>query len=296
LSPALLHALSVARLGLAVLDMEAKERARVAEPGNPFGLPAGTAIRRTLKRFLRRQLSKIMGGLSREPLAAIPAVLDVTNWDDEMTSAMTPVIRPMWDKAGKRLYGELRLDPKSWEVVSPELVPQIEEQAFHFVASTNAATTLKLQAAHAELREALAGGLVDRGETLKQLTERVRGIYTGLSKSHANMIAATEASRAVHLAQEAAARESGVVVGWRWLLSGDACELCHRIANEVKAIPLGQPFAVIGDHEYYSEVRMPPAHPRCQCTAIAILSPEYGGPENVEWAETLQQPQEGLDE
>jgi hypothetical protein len=298
MTPTLTRALSVARLGLAVLDLDIETKERAPAPGretaNPFGLPAGTPIRRTLVRFFRRQFARIFDRLPRDPIAEVPAAFDVTDWTDEMTSAMTPVIRPYWDKGGKRLYAEVGLDPKAWSVTSPALAPQVREQAFHFCQSTNESTTLRLQAAHAELRRALDEGLVNGGESLPWLTKRVNGIYTGLTKSHAGMIAATEASRATHLAQESAAYDSGVIAGWEWLLSSDACSLCHKIANKTGRVRLGQPFAVIGNHEYYSQVRMPPGHPRGMCSVLTILLPEHGGPDDVEWAETLRQPQEGL--
>jgi hypothetical protein len=276
-TPTLARALSVARLGLAVLDIEAKERAPGRETANPFGLPAGTPIRRTLTRFFRRQLARIFDRLPRDPLAEVPAAFDVTDWTDEMTSAMTPVIRPYWDRGGKRLYAEVGLDPKSWEVVSPALAPKIREQSFFFCQSTNESTTLRLQAAHAELRRALDEGLVQGGESLPWLTKRVSGIYTGLTRQHAGMIAATEASRAQHAAQFEAARESEVVKGFRWMLSGDACPACHRIARETPEITLDGEFATIGDHPYYSTVRHPPAHPRCMCSLEAVVDYESLG-------------------
>jgi hypothetical protein len=271
MTPTLARALSVARLGLAVLDIEAKERAPVPgrETANPFGLPAGTPIRQQLIRFFRRQLARIFDRLPRDPIAEVPAVLDVTDWTDEMTAAMTPVIRPYWDRGGKRLYAEVGLDPKAWRVVSPKLAPQVREQAFHFCRSTNESTTLRLQAAHAELRRALDEGLVQGGESLPWLTRRVNGIYTGLTKSHAGMIAATEASRAQHRSSLEAAIESEVVVSKSLLLSSDACPRCFGV--KAKEPPGGWPLDSTmyddgGGHEYYSKSICTPLHPLCQCS------------------------------
>lgn len=110
----------------------------------------------------------------------------------------------------------------------------------------------------------------------------------------AEQIAVTEASRAVHLAQIEADRQSGVVAGLELLLSADACELCRRVYNEARRVRLGQAFATIGTNPDYSTIHAPPIHPHCQCSMIEVLKPEYGGPADVQWAPTLDQPQKDL--
>jgi hypothetical protein len=126
------------------------------------------------------------------------------------------------------------------------------------------------------------------------LAARVQYVFERLSNSHARMIAATEASRAVHAAQDLADHESEVVAGLELLLSSDACPLCRKIATECKRVQLGQSFATIGNNPHYRNVKYPPLHPHCQCTMIEVLKPEYGGPVAPEWGKTLDQPQKGL--
>ena len=108
------------------------------------------------------------------------------------------------------------------------------------------------------------------------------------------MIAATEASRAVHAAELTADVESEVVAGLELLLSSDACALCRKIASECKRVRLGESFATIGDNPHYKHIKHPPIHPRCQCSLLEILKPEYGGPVDPKWGTTLDQPQKGL--
>ena len=73
--------------------------------------------------------------------------------------------------------------------------------------------------------------------------------------------------------------------------------MCYHIAETVKQVPLGQNFAVIGHNEHYKNIRTPPLHPGCRCSQLAILTPEYGGPENPQWGKTAVQPkvEEGSD-
>ena len=92
-------------------------------------------------------------------------------------------------------------------------------------------------------------------------------------------------------AQEQAAIESGVVAGFEWILSDDACPMCQAQYTQCRRVRLGQPFAHTGGDPDYSTVRFPPLHPNDQCSVIEILLPEYGGPADPEWGETLSFPE-----
>lgn len=208
-----------------------------------------------------------------------------------MSERMTPLLEVYWDDGGRNHRSRIDLDPDGWDVTNPRVRGQIERAAFDFCEATNQTTSLQLEDAVSRLREELIAGVVSRGESVASLTKRVNAIFDNAETWRARRIAATEASRAIHAGQEQAAIESGIVAGWEWLLSSDACPLCKRIAAESGKVRLGQPFAVIGDHPTYSQVRMPPGHPGCACTALEILAPEYGGPPDPQWAATLTQPE-----
>jgi hypothetical protein len=121
----------------------------------------------------------------------------------------------------------------------------------------------------------------------------VKAVFTEAETWRARRIAATEAARAFHAAGELSAIESGVVAGWQWLVSADACPMCLMVAAEARTAKLHQAFAVVGDHPDYSQVRFPPLHPHCQCSVVPILLPEYGGPPAVAWGPTLVNPKPG---
>lgn len=212
-----------------------------------------------------------------------------------MQAAMTPLLGQYWSAGGKKVRERIGLDPDEWRVTDPHLKEMIEAAAFDFVHATNQTTSLKLDTALARLREQLTAGLVEEGDSLAQLTKRVQSVFDKATTSRARRIAATEAARAVHAAQEQSAIESGVVAGWEWLVSEDACPLCLQIAAEVASVPLGGKFAEIGNHPLYQHIGFPPAHPNCQCTVLEVLLPEYGGPEDPEWGEPLIQPKPPAD-
>lgn len=259
---------------------------------NTYDLPEGEDLAAALRRWFRKQREEILAAIPDTDLPArLPPLAD---YDDAMSSAMTPLLSVYWDDSGKQTFERLGLDQAEWKVHSPYLHDKIRTAAFKFSASTNSTTSAKLDEALERLRAQLFTGLIEKGDSIEQLRKRVNGIFQGMAKWKATQIAATEASRAVHAAQLEADVQSDVVAGVELLLSGDACPLCRKVATEAKQVRLGQAFAVIGHNADYSTIRHPPIHPSCQCAMVEILKPEYGGPEKVEWSETLQQPQHGL--
>ena len=93
------------------------------------------------------------------------------------------------------------------------------------------------------------------------------------------MIARTETARAVNAASLESAKQSGVVSRKKWLLSANACEHCHEVADRVNAdggIPLDTAFATgLSDKPTYATCDAPPLHPRCRCTTTYVLTYEY---------------------
>ncbi len=255
------------------------------ERENTYGLPRGSKIKGMLLRWFRRQLKAILGTLKTIGVDLPARFPSLADYNDPMAAAMTPIISAYWDTAGRKVRERLGLDAAEWRVTDPHLAQKIQTAAFDFCAATNATTTKQLNAALADLRDELAEGLVEQGDTLKQLRKRVQSVFEHAENSRAQRIAATEASRAVHAAEYQSAKESGVVAGFEWLVSSDACPLCQRVAAEAKYVKVEQPFATgMGKNPAYSTVKHPPLHPGCQCSMLEVLTPEHGGPSDVPWA------------
>lgn len=268
---------------------------------NTYGLPDGELIAEGLTRWYRRQRKAVLMEIPK-PSGLLPLILPLhltslasRSWIDPMARSMVPRLAPIWEDSYRTSKGRLeRTRAIAGGVSNPHLRAAIERQAFAFCRATNEATSKRLETALDDLKHELVKGLIDRGESIEELKDRVNEIFDGLEEHQARRIAATEASRALHAAQEMAAIESGVVAGKELLISADACELCQMVATEAKRVRIGQAFAIIGNHPEYQTIEMPPIHPNCRCTAIDILMPEYGGPAEVDWASTLIQPQERL--
>lgn len=262
---------------------------------NVYRLPRGEKLRRAMRDVFRDQRSKILAylrtGRKDGHVGPLPAAWP--DWHDfglgalDVAERMTPLLRLTWDAAGSKFTSQVGLDPDRWDVTNPHTARMIEEAALAFADSTNRTTSLSLDRALARTREELHQGVVVEGESVSKLTKRIQAIFTGAEKYRARAIAQTETSRAVHAAQEQAAIQSGVVTGFEWLLSGDACPICIAIAARCPAVRLGHAFAVIGDNPHYSQIKFPPAHPHCNCTVVEVLDID----EQPAWHDTLHQPE-----
>lgn len=267
------------------------------EAKNTYKLPTGEPIRRALKTAFRAQRKQILAALSgKKAEPELPESIPPFRLGDlAMSERMVPLIEAYWDKAGTQLLSRVDVDPDVWDVRNPEVEAAIEKAALDFSASTNQTTSLALNKALDDTRRALVAGVYTKGESLQQLTKRVNAIFDSAETWRSRRIAASEASRALHAGQESAAAKSGVVLGFEWLLSEDACPLCQTVGRRARFVRLGQPFAIVGDHPTYSQVKHPPLHPSCQCSMRECvdqsdLPAELRDPEPV-WAPTLVQPQ-----
>lgn len=248
---------------------------------NTHGLPAGKPLEDALKRFFKKQLIEVLKNLGSSVGVEPPSVFaKLANYNDLMASAMTPILSAYWDAAGKDVRARMGLDPDEWRVADPNTKTAIEDAAFAFCEATNETTTLALTDAHAALRKELIEGVVEAGESVRQLTERVKSVFTNASDYRAKRIAQTETSRAVHAASLKSAIDSGVASGKRWLLSANACPLCLRLKAEADAagddgVSLDGEFGSVGNDSIYSSIVMPPAHPYCRCSVTFVLTQEY---------------------
>jgi F like protein len=242
-------------------------------------LPAGRKIARALRLIFSRQRREVLAHY-RSGRTSPP---DLSRWTMPMVEALEPLLRRYYqdgirdavrrlrrlvlrtalgtrrkDEGGPDFGRILDVFAPDFSVFNPRVLEAIRQAVFNFADSTNRTSTVALAKIGPSLREALATGL-EQGESLAFITARVQEIFD--DPARAQMIAASEASRAVHAGQLLAARESGVVQGKRWLASSDACDLCLPLDG--KEVGLDEDFAVDARGGPYARVPYPPRHPHC---------------------------------
>ena len=129
--------------------------------------------------------------------------------------------------------------------------------------STMATTLHDVNTAKNELREQIKQGTF-QGDSVRELGKRVNSVFAALDKTHCKMIAQTESSRAVHNGLRIAAEESGLVSGFKFVASSDACPICLGLDGQTTTI--NKQF-ITNDYDN----SLLPIHPNCRCTMTEIL-------------------------
>lgn len=248
--------------------------------GHRRRLPHGRNLKVMLVNFFRQQEREVLGelrkGIEDYILKAKRDPLDDDRWTDvskddaKLAGKGEPRLRVWYEESAKDSKQRLKLDSKFDRKISDRIKESVKQASFKFSRETNKTTTLSLKLAREKLRRELQQGLIS-GDSIAELTKRVKKVFKDAEKWRAERIARTESARAVHAAQLIAAQESGVVAGFKWLASSDACPICLDIAaSNPKGVALGANFAE-GDGPY-GDIPHPPAHPNCTCTVVEILS------------------------
>lgn len=265
-------------------------RGRITDPAHGQAIPDGEELERVVAREFERQRKAVLAKWQRaigKGLAVDIAKggdFDVEEvFDDANFARMTfPYVEIYYDDGGGRKMADLSakigyaetLGP--WAVKNPHVQTAIANAAMTFSASANRVSQEQLAALTPKVREIIASG-TDRGESYMFMAKQVGEVFGQPGSWRSRRIAFTEATRAYHDGQLIAMKDSGVVVGKRWMASGDACEICSAFAVESAAqfIALSEAFGKIGNDPDYSTVIMPPGHPHCRCTVEEVLIEKY---------------------
>lgn len=215
--------------------------------------------------FLSEVKGKMVNGLITKGLPA--DFVPIENWSDDLAHASKPLIEiGMKQAAGERQewYQRAGASPDVFSVLPHEIDKSANSLSLKFAKSTLATTTQKVNDALDSLREDLKQGLID-GDGIPEMTDKVQSIFTGLDENHAQLIAQSETQRAVSEGQRISAKASGLVSGFKLLVSDDACDICQDLD--------GQETGLDGSFESDDYAgSLVPVHPGCRCTVLEVLS------------------------
>ena len=259
----------------------APKRAKAKIRRHARRLPRGRALAQTLRWQFRKQQTaalkrfKAITKAAWSPPAEIFDDLNWKQWDEEMARASQGhlVVTAMEgaQDVSVQLAQRFPDDFSSWTVSPVRVEEAMARSSMTFSHETNQTTRMELGKALAKLREDLAAGIVGQENTVSALTQRVKNVFQHAETYRAQRIAVTESNRAIHEGERIAAKESGMVRGFRWLLSADACEQCQAVAARMPEVDLNSPFAIDDTGGPYSEVYHPPLHPNCQCSMMEVF-------------------------
>ena len=114
------------------------------------------------------------------------------------------------------------------------------------------------------------------GNPVLDLVGELEKWFGDVNKWKARRIAVTESNRISNAGYLADTDDDETVVGYEFLLSDDACELCQSVGvaadGQPRQVAKGNAFAQKLDGDpYYATILAPPVHPNCRCTIVPVL-------------------------
>ena len=199
-------------------------------------------------------------------------------WTDELADDVKPLIEFGTQKSAdgkQREYVRAGASPDVFSVVPQKVKEATDRRAYRFASSTMATTTKTINDAIDRVREQVLQGVL-QGDTTDAIAQAVGDVFENATDYQADRIARTEASAATHMGQVIAAKQSGIVKGFRYLVSEDACDVCSPYdGQEIDIDDYDSSGAVDAEGAV-------PLHPNCTCTLQEILDLDSGGSDDDE--------------
>jgi len=238
-------------------------------------LPKGDKLAKQLQKTFSAQHKSVLANL-RKHLAAKKVWtppkewaddINLDDWTEDMAKAYKPTVEIDYKAGLDAAAQRMNMDPFS--VSQPGIQKVIEDHTFKFCDTTNKTTESSLKVALKNLQDELSEELMSPERTLKELTQTVNAIFEHAEQHRAFRIAQTESSRALHNGEIAQGKESGVVSGYKLLLSDNACPICLSIAASEPETDMADALKQARSYDR----TLPPLHPHCLCTQTEILIP-----------------------
>lgn len=205
------------------------------------------------------------------------------NKDQSEVAKFIATITAQMDQSAHRAQVDYGLqDAGEWSVVDTNVYDQIIQHQIELCQSTIddmvAATNMAYEQIAGQLKKELLESQ-KTGETLLSLTDRLSQFFDEDSRWKARRIAHTESARAHNYGFMLGTQDWDEVLGYEWVLSSDACDLCKRVGLDANGEPAqvkkGTTFATFATgNPAYANVFAPPLHPSCRCSTVLVMDYE----------------------
>jgi SPP1 gp7 family putative phage head morphogenesis protein len=203
-----------------------------------------------------------------------------------MAASFIPYIDAYIDEGGRTLLAELGVDnADDWLVKNPQAIEAARTATLALCQETVDTFLEDMNRTMDGIRQDLAES-IESGETAGDAVDRLAKWVNDESRWRARRIAVTESARAFNAGAVASTEDLDFIAGYKWLLSDDACPLCHNVARLCPVIPKGGTFAENGKNPAYRNIKFPPLHPNCRCTLVTVFDDEVP----QEWPKTVKPP------
>ena len=195
---------------------------------------------------------------------AIDYLFNLHEWSRGFQQAIRKVTMATLDSAGQDVYDEAGVDDV-FKFPDPQSVQFVSERAN------------KLSGVPDEIFDRIRTSIqdgIDAGDSVKDISDRVREAYNEIGEGRGNTIAQTETAAAFGKARDVAIKAGGIEYK-KWLTSGSAnVRAAHRAANG-QVVASDEPFQVGGETlDYPGDTKGSPANViNCHCVAVPVAAP-----------------------
>lgn len=233
-------------------------------------------IARAYQRMIDELAPLVASYLAQHPDASPAVALSAAGYDAAFIAAVAGPIEGNFGKGWTGGIADLPEDARGivggFDLANPDAIRFLDAYKFRLSESTRGTLAGSLEPV---LQEQLT-----KGASIAEIQAALHARMSEGTPYMAERIARTEASRAFNVGRVSAWKQSGVVVGKEWLLSGNPCPICVELSKRFnEAIGLDEPFiAQGGTFAYpdgdevktftatYESVFAPPIHPNCSCS------------------------------
>lgn len=204
--------------------------------------------------------------LKGKSLDALSLIFDLTPWLGDWIKGLSDVSGNALQAAGLELWKDELGRDDALTMPAAEVV----------VALANRQN--RLSGAGTQIWDQVRGELqvgIEKGETMDQLSDRIRAAFNGIDKSRADMIATTETTVAYETGRDMVFRAAGIQ--WtQWLVSGLGNSRHSHLAADGQIREAGTPFNVGGFELKFPGDPDAPAKEviNCNCVRIAVGGPD----------------------
>ena len=231
------------------------------------------SLRVRLRTFFKKQESRVIGTIGKKEAETKGVSIRFNIQSETMIAikAFEPLVNGLIEEHGRDIMRLLGID--TFEMTTERIRDYLKDNGLKFAEEINKATKEKILAQIAQGTEA--------GESIDDITLRVKRVFRDARIERARIIARTEVARSSNFANVEAYKQSEVVSAKEWVTTPDErlCGYCEAMDGKIVGIDKnyfneGDEYTGHADRPMaidYGDIEQPPLHVACRCTTIPVL-------------------------
>lgn len=207
--------------------------------------------------------------VTENKMGALDLIFDLPDWLEEFLAGMAEVQRAVLFQSALDTWEELGIEDDPSELPERVVITTLRKRENYMVDVADDV--------HREVLETIEEGL-NGGDTMEELSDRVRGKFNDMAKSRADMVARTETTAIYETGRQQTFKAAGIEFK-EWLTSGLGNVRLSHWQAERQIVGVDESFQVGGAELLHPGDSNGPAKEviNCNCVSIASRGPKRSG-------------------